>query len=395
MYRTLVAFLFLWTLAGTVPAHAGTYAAIIVDENSGNVLHAVNPDRRVYPASLTKMMTLYLVFEALESKTLTLDQTLTVSKRATQRPPSKLRLKAGHTITVRDVIGALITKSANDAATVVAEALAGTEERFAEFMTVRARQLGMSRTTFRNASGLPNRQQQSTARDIARLVMALRRDFPGRYHLFSMGQFEYRGRTYRNHNKLLTRYRGTDGVKTGYVNDSGYNIAISAEREGRRLIAVVLGGKSRAKRDRRAIVLLDRAFKTIEVGDAPPLQVAGLAPWRGGAAGNSPRPVRIAPIAPTALDDGADADDFAIQVGAFERFAPAHLAANRAARLAPILAGAQISVVPFLSGSNRLFRAQLTGLTEARADAACKTLKKKNMNCLVVPTDEITAVGDR
>jgi len=395
MNRILTTILFLLTLALAVPVQARTYAAIVVDEKSGNVLHAVNPDHRVYPASLAKMMTLYLVFEALASKKLTLDQQLTVSERAARRPPSKLRLKPGRTISVQDAIAALITKSANDVATVVAEALAGTEERFAEFMTLRARQLGMSRTTFRNASGLPNRKQQSTARDIARLVMALRRDFPDRYHLFSMADFQYRGRTFRNHNKLLQRYRGTDGVKTGYVNDSGYNIAVSAERDGHRLVAVVFGGKSRAKRDGRTVTLLNRAFAAIQSGDSPPHQVAGIAPWRAAAVSSAPRPVAIAPIAPSDPDDGADAEDFSIQVGAFERFAPAHLAANRAARLAPALAGARITVVPFVSGSSKLFRAQLTGLSEARADEACETLRRKKMNCLVLPTEDATAVGDR
>jgi len=395
MNRTFITFLFLLivTLAG--PVQARTYASIIVDEKSGAVLHAVNPDRRVYPASLAKMMTLYLVFEALTSKKLTLDQPLTVSKRAARRPRSKLRLKRGRTITVRDAIAALITKSANDVATVIAEALAGTEEKFAEYMTLRARQLGMSRTTFRNASGLPNRKQRSTARDIARLVMALRRDFPHQYQLFSMRRFHYHGRTYRNHNKLLTRYRGTDGVKTGYVNDSGYNIALSVERNGRRLIAVVFGGKSPGRRDRHAIVLLNRAFKAIRAGDNPPFRIARAAPWRTAAANAAPRPVRIAPIAPAVINDGADRDDWAIQVGAFDRFAPAHLAASRAARLAPILGGAHVSVIPFLSGGNRLFRAQLGGLSEARAETACKALKRKKMKCLVVPTHGATAVGDR
>ncbi|MEE8334194.1 MAG: D-alanyl-D-alanine carboxypeptidase family protein [Alphaproteobacteria bacterium] len=396
MNRTFAfAILFLLTVTLAIPAHARTYTSIIVDEKSGDVLHAVSPDRRVYPASLTKMMTLYLVFEALKEKKLTLDQMLTVSRRASKRPKSRLRLRRGRKISVRDAIGTLITKSANDVATVVAESLAGTEEKFAEYMTLRARQLGMSRTTFRNASGLPNRKQRSTARDIARLVIALRRDFPNQYHLFSMKKYRYRKRSFRNHNKLLTRYKGTDGVKTGFVNDSGYNIAVSVERHGRRLIAVVFGGKSPGRRDRQAIRLLNQAFKAIRAGDNPPLKVARIAPWRSRSARAVPRPVQIAPIATATINDGADRDDWAIQVGAFERFAPAHLAANRAARLAPVLGGARISVTPFLSGSDRLFRAQLVGLSETRADAACKTLKRKNVTCVAIPTGGPTAVGDR
>jgi len=395
MFRICRGFLILLIAVLAVPAQARTYASIVVDEGSGAVLHAVNPDRRIAPASLTKMMTLYLTFEALKSKKLALDQDLTVSRRAARRPPSKLRLKAGNTITVRDAIGALITKSANDVATVIAETLAGSEARFAEFMTLRARQLGMSRTTFHNASGLPNRQQLSTARDIARLVIALRRDFPEQYHLFSMKEFRYHGRVHRNHNKLLTRYKGTDGVKTGYVRAAGYNIALSVERDARRLVAVVLGGKSQPKRDQQAIVLLDGVFKSIKAGDNPPLRTAAVAPWRTAGAAKAARPVRLATLAPDTVEDGADSDDWAIQVGTFGRFAPAHLAANRAARSVPALNGAQISVVPFLSGSDRLFRARLVGMSEARAEAACRVLEKKKIGCLVVPADEATAVGDR
>ncbi|HIP77618.1 MAG TPA: D-alanyl-D-alanine carboxypeptidase, partial [Kiloniellaceae bacterium] len=193
------------------------YASIVVDADTGQVLHAVNADTRNYPASLTKMMTLYMVFDALENGKLRLDQQLPVSKRAAGMPPSKIGLKRGETISVRNAILALVTKSANDVAVVVAEALAGKETTFAQVMTKRARSLGMSRTTFRNASGLPNRGQKSTARDMSRLAKALMSDFPQHYHFFAVSKFSYKGRTYRSHNKLLRSYKGTDGIKTGYI----------------------------------------------------------------------------------------------------------------------------------------------------------------------------------
>lgn len=211
------------------PAFAVRYASIIVEEKTGTVLHASYPDRRSFPASLTKMMTLYMVFEALKTGSITLDKELTVSKRASRRPKSKLWLKKGQKITVKQVIGALVTKSANDAATVMAEALGGSEARFGQMMTARARQLGMTRTTFINASGLPDRRQVSTARDMAKLAMALRRDFPKEFKLFSMKSFKYRGRVHRNHNRLLGKFAGTDGIKTGYVRASGYNVVISGK----------------------------------------------------------------------------------------------------------------------------------------------------------------------
>jgi len=203
-----VFFMALLLVSVGLPAFAAKYASIVVDTGTGAILHAENPDERAYPASLTKMMTLYLVFEALKAKTITMDKLLPVSAYAAGRPPSKLGLRKGQRISVRDAIGALITKSANDVASVVAEGLGGTEARFAHMMTVRARKLGMSRTTFRNASGLPNSKQTSTVRDMARLGIALQRDFPEYYGLFATKAYDYKGQSYRNHNRLLTAYDG-------------------------------------------------------------------------------------------------------------------------------------------------------------------------------------------
>ena len=204
-------FVFVFAIVDPISAR---YASMVVDAKTGKILHASNPDRKRYPASLTKMMTLYMVFDALERKKLTLNQRLKVSRRAQGMPPSKLGLKRGKTIRVKDAILALITKSANDAAVVVAEALGGTEIKFAQMMTKKARQIGMRRTKFRNASGLPNRRQVSTARDMATLARRLIRDFPQYYHFFGTQRFSYKRRTFRNHNKLLANYPGVDGIKT-------------------------------------------------------------------------------------------------------------------------------------------------------------------------------------
>ena len=263
-------------LASADEASARRYASIVVDAVTGEVLHADKPNRQAYPASLTKMMTLYMVFEALDRGKLTMDQRLKVSRRATKMPPSKLGLGRGQTISVRAAIMALVTKSANDVAVVVAEALGGSESNFAKLMTNKARALGMSRTTFRNASGLPNSKQLSTARDMVRLAQALMRHFPHHYRVFASKSYTYKGRKYPNHNKLLKNYSGTDGIKTGYTHASGFNLVASAVRDGRRLIGVVFGGKTGKSRDRHMRKLLDKGFKALNRRGVPP--IAGVPP---------------------------------------------------------------------------------------------------------------------
>ncbi len=269
--KTLVALSlsFAVLLSAAAPAEARRYASIVIDAVSGEVLHADKADRRAYPASLTKMMTLYLLFEAVDQGRLKMNQKLPVSRRAAGMPPSKIGLKRGQSIRVRDAVKALVTKSANDVAVVVAEALGGSEQKFARIMTEKARKLGMTRTTFRNASGLPNNQQLSTARDMARLAVALQRHFPHHYRVFSTKSFSYKGRKYKNHNKLLTNYSGTDGIKTGYTHASGFNLAASTLRDGRRLIAVVFGGKTAKSRDRHIRGLLDKGFAKVAKRGVP------------------------------------------------------------------------------------------------------------------------------
>lgn len=239
------------------------YASIVVNANTGKVLHARYPDKILYPASLTKMMTLYMTFEALDRGRLTLSKRLPVSRHAASMEPSKINLRAGQSIRTKDAILSLVTKSANDSAVVLAEALGGSEDRFARLMTARARDLGMSRTTFRNASGLPDRRQRSTARDIAKLSMALHRDYPHYYHYFKTQTFRYNGVTYRSHNRLMRSYEGMDGLKTGYIRASGFNLASSVERGGQRIVAVVFGGRTAKSRNTHMAKLLDKGFREL------------------------------------------------------------------------------------------------------------------------------------
>ncbi len=232
----------------TALATSGT-SSIIIDAQSGNILYADNAEELRYPASLTKLMTLYIAFNALETGKLKLTDKLKVSHTAASRSPSKLGLPAGSYIDVKTIIEALIVKSANDCATVLAEALSPTEADFAKLMTRTARKLGMHRTTFKNASGLPNSAQKTTARDLAILGAAIYHHFPQYYHLFSMTEFQYNGITYKTHNYLLNDSLGTDGMKTGYTASSGFNILTSAQRGNHRIIAVTLGYKKVKERD--------------------------------------------------------------------------------------------------------------------------------------------------
>lgn len=260
--------------AGTVAGAAvfrPVHAYVLMDAQSGRVLDSENADTLTYPASLTKMMTLLLTFEALERGTLRLDQELPVSRHATNQKPSRLNLAVGSTIRVEDAILALTVKSANDVAVVLAEALGGSEEQFAEMMTAKAQALGMTSTTFRNASGLPHKEQRTTARDMARLSRAVVSRPAREYAYFSRTRFDWNGTVVPGHNRLLGRVDGYDGIKTGFINLSGFNLAGSASRNGQRLVAVVLGGTTAASRDREVAELLEQGF-----GAAPPKQTVAV-----------------------------------------------------------------------------------------------------------------------
>ncbi len=245
---------------------------IIIDAGSGQILSQDNPDALNYPASLTKMMTLFLTFDALEHHRISLEQRFTVSRHASVQQPSKLGLRPGTTIALRNLILAVVTHSANDAAVVLAEGLAGSEQDFAVRMNAEARTLGMTRTNFRNASGLPDRFQYTTARDLSKLALALYRTFPREYAYFATEDFTYDGQTYANHNHLMAAFQGMDGIKTGFINASGFNLAASAARNNRRLIGVIMGGRTAESRDMEMAELLDDAFARRE--SAAPVAVA-------------------------------------------------------------------------------------------------------------------------
>jgi D-alanyl-D-alanine carboxypeptidase len=233
------------------------YAAIVIDAKTGTTLHQASPDALRHPASLTKIMTLYLLFEQMEAGRMSLATEMEVSAQASMQAPTKLGLQPGQKLTVEDAIKGLVTKSANDASVVVAEALAGNEAEFARQMTRKARSLGMNQTVYRNASGLPNQEQITTARDQAMLGIAIQERFPRYYRYFATASFTYKGRAMRNHNHLLGRVEGVDGIKTGFTNASGFNLVTSVKRGERQIVAVVLGGRSGGQRDARMRSLIE------------------------------------------------------------------------------------------------------------------------------------------
>tara|TARA_R110002110_G_scaffold414147_1_gene643257 strand:- start:119200 stop:120465 length:1266 start_codon:yes stop_codon:yes gene_type:complete len=379
------------TMLATQPAQAG-YASFVMDAQSGEVFHARNADTRNFPASLTKIMTLFMVFEGLETGRLKLDQALPVSRRAAGQAPSKLGLQVGQTITVREAIGALSVKSANDVATVVAEAIGGTEIKFAQMMTRRAREIGMRRTTFKNASGLPNRGQLSTARDMALLGKAMLERFPNQYAHFSDLTFAYGKRTYSNNNKLLKTYEGMDGIKTGYIRASGFNLVASAERNGVRLIGVVFGGKTGQSRDTHMASLLNRAWGRAQSNST----FAALPVPKPAIPGQADTTPQLA-LAPVAAPVSASARstgrvlDWGVQVGAFKGYSRAHLAAGQTAqRLQGLPATATIEILPLNSKGTTLFRARIVGMEQDIARSICRELRSSGSVCaMVTPSGNI------
>jgi D-alanyl-D-alanine carboxypeptidase len=389
-------------LGNVSSVHANAkYASFVMEELSGRVLYARNADKLLYPASLTKVMTLYLLFEELQSKNLTLTSKISISSLAASRSPSKLYLKPGERISVEDAILALVTKSANDVATAVSEKLSGSEREFAKRMTRKAKALGMSRTTFKNASGLPNRAQKSTARDIAKLGIAIRKDFPEYYHYFSNKSFRYKGQAYKNHNRLLSAFDGTDGIKTGYIGASGFNLLASAERNGVRLVGVVFGGKTSKSRDLHMINLLTNQFKRVKpirVASMPiatPLPRPDTPPMQTNlAAGDTiiAKPkiiIRSLPSLP--IERPAERyisanDSWSIQVGSFSRKISAHKAAINARRSATsILAMIPAEVSLVMRGELPLWRVRFDGLDEVSARAACLELYQSGNACFALP----------
>ncbi len=380
---------FVVALLAAAPALAHTLSSFVIDAETGQVVEAVQPDHQNYPASLTKMMTLYLTFEALKAGKIHLDTPMKVSSRASRMQPSKLGLRPGQAITVKEAIQALVVKSANDVAVVVAEALGGTEARFARTMTETAHRLGMSHTTFRNASGLPNRHQLSTARDMAKLALALRQDFPKHAQVFAQEYFTYDGRRIRNHNHLLGKVDGVNGMKTGYIAAAGFNIVVSAERNGRRLIGVVMGGNTPRARDRLVTALIDKGF------DTPPLPPVRTATLSGRAAAAAVA-AAAAPVEDSAPVEAAPAvpRGWSVQVGAFHQYTSASRSLLRATSR---LASLRTRPTSILRGEgdddeSELYRARFLGFTEADARQACGQLKRHRVRCLIVAPEEDTNV---
>ena len=293
------------TSAAVTPAWAAKkWATIAIDARSGKILHAESADALRYPASLTKIMTLYLVFEDLKAGKISLRSRIRFSKYAASRQPSKLGIRPGKSISVEQAIYALVTKSANDAATAVAETLSGTESAFARRMTRTARRLGMTRTTFRNASGLPNSSQKTTARDMATLALRIHRDFPQYYSYFKTRSFRFGKARYRNHNRLLGRVKGVDGIKTGYTRASGFNLTTSTRRGRKRVVAVVLGARSGKSRNAYMTRLINRMFKTRRLTSGSHLALfAGTPPGYKGPVASGPAKVATVPL-PRAKPEG-------------------------------------------------------------------------------------------
>jgi D-alanyl-D-alanine carboxypeptidase len=352
-----------------------------------------------------------LTFEALNAGKLRLDQYLPVSYAAASRAPTKLGLRPGESIAVQDLILGLVTRSANDAACVLAEGLAGSEPTFAEGMTRKARNLGMTRTVYRNASGLPDPDQYTTARDQTQLAVALYRDFPREYRYFATREFYFRGNTIHNHNHLLDWYEGADGIKTGYIGASGFNLAASAVRNGHRLIGVIMGGPSAGTRDREMAALLDRGFQEVGAGtttvarrEVPPA-VAEAEPSPSPAPRTKPgmitkaasrlaahlSPFSKAEAAPLMRERATPTSErWSIQLGAF----PAEPVAMKAARTAAAsLGGAKgrpVQIVePARADKERLYRARLLNFTPQEAWNACVALHKKKIECSVVPAGSL------
>jgi D-alanyl-D-alanine carboxypeptidase len=384
----------------------------VIDAETGRILSEMNADAITYPASLTKMMTLYLTFEALNAGRLRLDQYLPVSTEAANKSPTKLHLVPGDSVQVHDLILGIVTKSANDAAAVLAEGLAGSEPAFADRMTAKARQLGMTSTVYRNASGLPDPEQRTTARDVAQLALALYHDFPREYRYFATREFFFRGRVILTHNHLLDWYEGADGIKTGYIGASGFNLAASAVRNGHRLIGVVMGGASAGSRDREMAALLDQGFSEVGAGatlvagrEVPSPSAAPVVAETDQPEPARPRekigqlakaarkiaahlsPVAKAEAAPIAhqLRTPAETDRWSIQLGAFRDGTAAEQAARSAATV-PGARGKPVQIVqPSKGGKEHVYRARLLNFSPQEAQGACAVLHKKKIECSVVP----------
>ena len=336
-------------------------AAIVIDFDTEEVLFEVNADTRNYPASLTKIMTLYIVFDYIKKGKLSYDSQLSVSNIAASRSPSKLYLEAGSSIKVRDAINALIIKSANDVATVVSENISGSEKEFAKLMTSYAKNLGMNNTTFKNASGLPNRAQLTTARDIAKLSRALISNFPDEYKLFNQTKFSYKGKTYKTHNKLMLSYDGADGIKTGYIKASGFQLAFSAVRDDKRLIGILFGGDTGNQRNKSLKIIMDKEFAELNITSIV----------------NEKKIVKQE-------SKKIETDSYSIVVGTFKYRNNAEKQIKLIKNKYPVSTRDKKSNVVLIKVSGKqLYESRFENFSKKEAYDACKRLQKYNRDCFV------------
>jgi D-alanyl-D-alanine carboxypeptidase len=432
-------FILLMCLAGSVDAKPlkkakavgaqPMYSAIVIDAHTGKILHNEQADSITYPASLTKMMTLYLLFEAIETGKLDPNKKLIVSKYASTQSPTKLYLKAGDTISVRDALLGIMTKSANDASVVVAEGLAGSEEQFAARMTAKARALGMANTTFCNASGLPNLNQKTTARDMATLSLAIYKHYPRYYSFFRTKSFYFKGQSHQNHNHLLGKVPGLDGIKTGWIIASGWNLSASAMRDGQRVMAVVMGGKSRLWRDKRVADLIEAGFEKLNNKNGPlipvpstrpemnvqaqaeaareaPQSAAPVASAHTALAGTQSTPPQSAtpPSIKTALaatqatppqprtkpkivsvsEKQSVMGKWGVQVGAFSSIKRAEEVAAQVQEQVGMLSNAKVVISPIKHTRGKIYQTRLVNLPESIARKACTQVVKNGHSCMAL-----------
>lgn len=401
-------------IAGPLTAQSENvrYAAIVLDAASGEVLFARRADSPRYPASITKVMTLYMAFDALQSGKISKNDIITISPRAASQPPSKLGLAAGQTITVDDAMKSLAVRSANDMAVALAEHIGGSEARFAALMTLKAEELGMTQTRYVNSNGLPDSRQLTSARDLAILSRAVLRDFPQYYNYFGIRHWNYNGRDYSNTNGLLHSGQGYDGIKTGYTNASGYNLAASAVQDGRRLITIVLGGRSTATRNAHVDELMKTGFEVerlrsngsdIQVAQnffeargyglpTPPASTAVAyasvdtpAPTGVGdrteALNSAPAAAPLRPVQPAPAPSRAQAGTWSVQVGAFK---DAKVARDWLGEVTRRFRTHFRNVDTTVMEAGEWYRSRYVGLTREAAEAACAALAERRVTCQVV-----------
>jgi len=338
-------------------------AAIVVDFDTKEVLFEKNADTKNYPASLTKIMTLYIVFDYVKKGKLNYEDQMLVSSTAASRSPSKLYLKQGSTIKVKDAVNALIIKSANDVATVVSEEISGSEREFAKLMTKYAKELGMNNTTFKNASGLPNKGQLTTARDIYKLSYALITTFPEEYKLFSKTSFRWKDKIYKTHNKLMLNYDGADGIKTGYIKASGFQLAFSAVRENKRVIGIYFGGNTGKQRNDRLKLYMDTAFKKLNIENTNAHKAENIKDNKKQSSVNN---------------------KYSIVVGTFKYRKNAEKQIMLIKSKYPVTTKGKESKVVFIEDSGKkLYESRFTNFSKKDAYQACKRLAKYGRDCFV------------